>query len=124
MSLRLKIPLTVGVVLACVMAALYLVAWEVLGHSFAELEDRTVRRNVERALGALHETLEALDTRCVDWAAWDDTYEFVADRNEEYIRANLLDTTFENQRFNCMLFVDTTGRLVFGKAFDLEAGVE
>lgn len=124
MSLRLKIPLTVGLVLACVMAALYLVAWEVLGRSFAELEDRSVRRNMERALGALSEILEALDARCVDWAAWDDTYEFVVDRNEEYIRANLVDTTFVNQRFHLMLFVDTTGRIVFGKAFDLAAGVE
>lgn len=124
MSLRLKIPLTAGLVLACVMAALYLVAWQVLGHSFAELEDRTVRSNVERALAALHESLEALDTRCVDWAAWDDTYAFMEDRDEEYIRSNLVDTTFMNQRFNLMLFVDTAGRLVFGKAFDLEAGVE
>jgi len=122
-GVRFRVPLLLVLILAGLIAALYLSARFVLERSFTALEQELVDRNVVRAAGALAETVEALDTRCVDWAAWDETYEFVVDRNQEYIRTNLVDTTFVNQRFNLMVFTDTRGRVVFAKAFDLAAGV-
>jgi PAS domain S-box-containing protein len=71
-------------------------------------------------MSALSERGAFLDGITTDWAAWDDTYTFIEDANEAYIKANLVDPTFVNNGINLLLFINATGQVVFGKAFDLE----
>jgi len=85
-----------------------------------EIEERDTRRHIEQALGALSYLTSSLEAGTADWAAWDDTYIFIEDSNSEYIQSNLGDETFITLRLNLMLFVHSSGRIVFGKAFDLE----
>lgn len=47
-----------------------------------------------------------------DWAFWDDTYNFINDRNPNYVTANLNDESLENLSLNMMLFVNQTGEVV------------
>ncbi|MBE7557196.1 MAG: PAS domain S-box protein [Anaerolineales bacterium] len=63
--------------------------------------------------------LVGLNSTASDWSNWDDTYAFVQDANEQYIGDNLDTSVLINLRLNLMLFVDTSGRVVFGKAVDL-----
>jgi PAS domain S-box-containing protein len=125
MSLQKKTLLIVGVTLLCLIALLYAVSYNLLLSSFAELEEQTTRRNVERVLSALADDLSNMDAILGDWAAWDDTYNFVGGTNEEYVANNLVDGTFINLRLSLMLFTDQSGAIVYGKAFDLrnEQGV-
>jgi sensor domain CHASE-containing protein len=88
--------------------------------SFATLEEQDTNKNIERVHSALLVELTNLDTYTYDWAAWDDTYAFIQDVNEDYIESNLLDETFIASELNLMLFVNSSGGIVFGKAFDLE----
>ncbi|GAH42577.1 unnamed protein product, partial [marine sediment metagenome] len=60
-----------------------------------------------------------MDATAGDWASWDDTYDFIEDANDEYIESNLIDGTFTELRLNLMLFINSSGQIVFGKAFDL-----
>ncbi len=62
-----------------------------------------------------------MDRAANDYASWDDTYAYVADpeRYPEYIRSNMVDTTFENQKLNLIIIADREGRIVFGKGYDL-----
>jgi hypothetical protein len=55
-----------------------------------------------------------------DYAAWDDTYTFVVDRNQEYVEKNLVDSTFINLGLNLILIVNPSGEIVFQKGFDLQ----
>ena len=50
--------------------------------------------DLERCLEALNREVKYLSLFCADWAAWDDTYEFVAEPNQKYIEANLVIDTF------------------------------
>jgi sensor domain CHASE-containing protein/two-component sensor histidine kinase len=88
--------------------------------SFATLEEQDTSQNVERVRSALLVELDNLDTYTYDWAAWDDTYAFIQDVNEDYIESNLVDGTFIDLELNFMVFVDSSGGIVFSKAFDLE----
>jgi len=124
MSLRLKSILLTTVVTAGLIAALYLVFSINLRQQFSLLERQTVEEETRRAVNILLGELENLDAMAEDWAPWDDTYEFIEDRNEEYIQRNLTDEVFANFRLNLMLFVHASGRVVYGKAFDLEKGEE
>ncbi|MEM2086178.1 MAG: CHASE4 domain-containing protein [Archaeoglobaceae archaeon] len=55
---------------------------------------------------------------CMDWAIWDDTYEFVREFNENYITSNLLKDTFVNAKINLMVFFDREGKVVYVKFYD------
>ncbi|NPV72177.1 MAG: diguanylate cyclase [Firmicutes bacterium] len=94
----------------------------ILLNGFARLEEHDVRRNVARALSALHDRLASLDAVAEDWASWDDTYDFIRDKNTKYIESNLGDHTFSNLGLNVMLYIDSSSRIVFGKGFDLNEG--
>ena len=119
MTLHKKTLIIIGVTFIGLIVILYFISQNILLHSFAELEERNVHQNVERALSALSSELSSLEATAGDWASWDDTYHFIQDANTEYISSNLIDGTFINLGLNFMLFIDTTGQMVFGKAFDL-----
>jgi len=91
---------------------------------YEELEQRDTERNVQRVLRALSNEVGNLDAITYDWAAWNDTYEFVEDANVEYMDSNLVDGTFTDLRISVMLFVNNDGVIVKGKAVDLESEEE
>ena len=60
-----------------------------------------------------------MKTLTYDWAVWDDTYAFIENANQEYIKSNLVDGTFTTLNLNLMLFINTSGQMVYSKAFNL-----
>jgi sensor domain CHASE-containing protein len=72
----------------------------------------------------LFSELDVIDTTAVDWAFWDDTYDFVQTGDPAYIDANLMDATFDALEMNLFLFHDAQGEIVYSKAYDLNAQSE
>ena len=124
MSLRNKTLLTVVITIICLTAILYVVSINLWLNSIAQVEKQYTLKDVERGLGAIDDSLANLESTANDWAAWDDTYDFVVKTNDDYIQSNLTEVTFANLRLNLMLFVNNEGQLVYGKAFDLQAQKE
>src|SRR3990172_1230085 len=91
--------------------------------TFDEVERHNAAEMVERANSALQDRVKNLDTLNHDWAAWDDTYNFVQPpaENQSWIEVNPTDTTFANAGLDFMFVIDTTNQIVFAKGFDLEA---
>jgi PAS domain S-box-containing protein len=96
----------------------------ILLDSFVQLEEQNTRRNVERVLDALADDLVTLSSKSGDWSNWDDTYAFIIDGNPEYIRSNLVDNAFVELQINVILFLNASGRLVYGRAFDYRRNEE
>jgi PAS domain S-box-containing protein len=119
MTLRRKTLLIIGATFYGVIVLLFFLSRNILLESYVQLEEQNTRQNVERGLGALSSELDHLGTTTSDWAAWDDTYAFIEDADAEYIASNLGDGTFVELGLNLMMFIDTSGQTVFGKAFDL-----
>ncbi len=120
MTLRRKILLIMLLMHLLLMSLLYISSKIIVLGSFAKLEEQHTRKHVKRVHNALQDNIATLDMMVNDWAAWDDTYQFINDGNEAYISSNLVDETFVTSRLNVMLFLNRPGTLVFGKAFDLE----
>ena len=99
--------------------ALHLSSRFILLSSFAKIEERHTRKDLERVLSAIDSDLSALSALVYDWAAWDDTYEFIVDTNKEYMASNLIDEMFAPIRINVIIFVEASGKIKFGKAYDL-----
>ncbi|MCU0535979.1 MAG: PAS domain-containing protein [Hydrococcus sp. Prado102] len=79
-----------------------------------------MRINVEQVKNALTQELSQIDIIAGDWAEWDDTYQFVRDGNEEYIASNLVDDSFRDLNLNVIAIANSSGKIIFGSAFDLQ----
>ena len=88
--------------------------------SFITLEQEEAKQNLDRSILAIQNEIKHLDALCHDWAAWNDTVQFMEDRNIAYQDGNLLDTTFINARLNLIQYFDVSGRSFFRKAIDLQ----
>lgn len=120
MKLRKKTLIISGIALACLILIVLAISTIVIMNSYIELEKKYAEKNVIRVINALEDDISTLDTFVYDWAAWDDTYEFIDDLNQDYIDSNLVDETFIDSELDIMLFIDSSGRIVYGKAFDRE----
>jgi len=119
MTLRKKTLYIISVTFVSLIVILYLISESILLGGLGEIEEENTHQSVERALSALSNDLSSLEVTADDWASWDDTYAFIEDANPKYIESNLIDETFIGLGLNFMLFIDTSGQIVFGKAFDL-----
>jgi sensor domain CHASE-containing protein len=120
MSLKLKVVL----ILICVFVGYGIVDFGIqrfiIFPSFLSLEREESIKNVKRSVQAIQREIHHLDYLCWDWAAWDDTYEFIKSQSDEYINANLVLATFVDAKLNTIYFVDTTGKIIWGESHDLE----
>jgi len=121
LSLRAKTLLVVGLALALLNAGLYAIVSGRVRGSFASLEDRSMREDVERVRSAFEEELEHLKGAARDYAQWDDTYQYVQDRNLLYERNNLTDHTLSDLNLNLVVYVDRDCKVVFATGFDPDA---
>ena len=119
MTLRKKALLIIGVTLISVVGLVYIASRFILLEDLADIEEHQAHQHVERAMSTLYSSISNLKTTTVDWAAWDATYAFIEDANSEYIESNLNDETFITLKLNLKLFIDSSGQIVFSKAFDI-----
>ena len=88
--------------------------------SFLEIEQAHACNEMGLCIGAIEREGLQLERLVSDWAVWDDTYEFIQDRNEDYIESNLNEETFLSTDVNLIYFVDTAGEVAWGMAYSLE----
>ncbi len=124
MSLRVKSLLVVVLTTAILLVTSLVLTRLILTDSFTRLEQTDTTAHVERAINALTDDLAALARTANDYAAWDDTYNFMASRDTAYLDANYPDATFTNSRLNLVTLVDTMGQVVFAKAVDFDQAQE
>jgi signal transduction histidine kinase len=119
MTLRLK-----TIILVCLFLFLQSIFfginfYQIILESFVRLEKRDMVVDLNRAISFLESNIDALDLINADWAAWDDTYEFINEINTAYIKSNLVEGTFTNLGLNLMAFINPAGEVTYGNGFDL-----
>ena len=92
--------------------------------SFVLQERLEADKDLNRCLEALRREIHYLDEFVHDWAAWDDAYDFVQNTNMDFIRSNLVHTTFIDNRLNLVMLLDLDGHVLWKKMLDLETGLE
>ena len=82
-TLRTRIVVTITVTIFALVAAASVTSRRLLLRGFDEIERSIVSRNTERVREVLRIEGENLDATTKDWAAWDETYDFMADHDPE-----------------------------------------
>jgi HD-GYP domain-containing protein (c-di-GMP phosphodiesterase class II) len=88
-SLRQKTTLTVSLGVFLLMLSVYVLLSTRTLESALELEQRDLERNLVRAKNVILNELSQLELTALDWAVFDETYEFVLGKNPRYIERNL-----------------------------------
>lgn len=124
MKLRKRTLLIIGATLALLIVFLYATSSVILTKGFARVEEQDTQKNVQRVTEAISDDISALNGVAGDWAAWDETYSFIDDGNLDYVKRNIPDTTFVDIRLDAMVFVNSSGGIVFERGFDAKNGKE
>lgn len=93
----------------------YGMVWYVTERDMRTMQESEAKSNTELVERILNREIENLVTKETDWAQWDDTYQFISDKNEAYITSNLNDESLRSLGIDVMVFVNNSGELVYAK---------
>lgn len=115
MTLRLKVFLIIGTSLLLFFFLVNQSLSRMIARDFSELEHREAEKNAMRVVDALNGKVDALSVKASDWAQWDDTYDFVADQNQEYIQSNLQNEALGLLQINSVIILNLQGEVLFDR---------
>jgi signal transduction histidine kinase len=118
--MKLKTKMLIVVFLSClaVFSVLYAAAATIILPSYKDIEDQETRHAVDQTLTTINYRLTELYEKVRDYAAWDDTYNFIQEYNQKFVADNL-DPSFENLKLNIVIVADNDWNLVYCKTYDL-----
>lgn len=120
MQIRTALPIMVLVFLLVVAGGLIAGMQLVMLPGLERMEEKYAHTDLNRGVDAIENDAENLQILVKDWATWDDTYQYIQDRNERYIESNLVYDTFSNARLNFIVYFDSGGDIVFQRGFDFK----
>ncbi len=120
MKLRRKTLSIVGITIAGLTGVLYATSSSILLGSLVKAEEQEATQVVKGVLNVFTQTADDFNSRFADWSSWDDTYAFIQNRNKEFIDSNLVPEGLANLRVNIALFVNSSGKIVYGTGLDRE----
>jgi sensor domain CHASE-containing protein len=124
MTLARRSTLFAGVFLFGLLAVLFAASRMVLLKGFNDLESENARATVGWVQSALSDELGSVDDMTVNYSAWGQTYEFVANPTKEWADQELSASMLVRARCNVMLVINDAGRVVFSRGVDVQHGTE
>ncbi|HEY9805288.1 MAG TPA: CHASE4 domain-containing protein, partial [Candidatus Obscuribacterales bacterium] len=116
MAIRQKTLLAIATTLIGLNAVLYAVSSTFVLRSAKNAEEQYMQRSVKEALSILNQYQKVFVERWSDWGIWDDSYQYLQDRNPGFVQDNLQDTYLAN-KVNLVVFANRTGQVLFNESF-------
>lgn len=118
MALRVKLFWGLAAVILPLLGGALLLSAGLFLRSQVALERSQMERNLRRIEVLLRDEQSRLAAKVYDWGAWDDTYEFVVERDERYLRSNWVPESFAGSQIDLMLITDVAGQVVAWQVYD------
>ena len=112
MKLLPKASLIISLTLLIVLSIFYLIMNHILLEKYASLEQMELQGDLERILDAIRYEIKINNNKLGDWAIWNETYQFIQDHNQSYIKNNLSNDELITLGINVMVFVDKDKKIV------------
>ncbi|MBS1715920.1 MAG: EAL domain-containing protein [Armatimonadetes bacterium] len=93
-------------------SGLLLVLQVLVLQGFARVEADAARQNWHRAQDAFEQMERGVVQRASDWAAWKDSYAFMAEQDRSFVRNQLSDAALKRTGIDIVQFVDPGGKTV------------
>ncbi|WP_422101947.1 sensor domain-containing diguanylate cyclase [Vreelandella sp.] len=121
-SLRVRFFAVLGGLLIVAMIALAGISKWLIFPALQAEERTAVQRELDQARRSLMLNQERLLAQARDWANWDDTYQFIEDRNPRYAEVNFSQQMFEDMNYHLMAFFTLQGDVHFLAGLDPLSG--
>lgn len=118
MKLRTKTIITISLISLMIFGVLQGITALIIEPSFDSIEKKESEQNIQQALSTITYSLSLLEGQLKDYAFWDDTYNFVQDKNQEYLENNFVESTFENLNIDFLGIVDNDRNVVYCQSFN------
>ncbi len=122
MDLRAKTFLIIGLTLLGGIALIIFFSFTLLTDSYAQFEEDDTRQNLIKGLKVLSYEKDQIYSLTGDWSRWDETYNFVQDKNDEYIIQNLNYASIHNLGIDLLIFVRGDSTLKYATRINTTAG--
>ncbi len=116
MTVRQKILLIIAGMLIWLMVILYITTSRITLNGLAKLEDKAAHGNIDRIRESLSSEMHNIGSSAADLAKSDETCRFMQGDRGTY--ANISSSTFSGSRLSLLALVNTSGRIVYARAFD------
>ncbi len=120
MKLRSKTLLFSSLILIILVLVLLIISSLVFQDAFSGIETKYSYHVLNDELDEFNNTIYAMNQTTQDWAQWNDAYTFVSGNNPGFISKDLPNNTFSRLNLNLIMFVNNNGKIMYGKAYDLE----
>jgi PAS domain S-box-containing protein len=120
MKLRSKTLVLSGVIIVAMVLILLVISQFVFLNTYSDFENRYSQHVMKDEMNQFNQTISSMNQTANDWAHWDDAYSFVSGNNPSFITNNLPSSIFSRLHMNLIMFVDDNGKIVYGKAYDLQ----
>ncbi|HTY53065.1 MAG TPA: CHASE4 domain-containing protein [Methanomicrobiales archaeon] len=88
--------------------------------SYHDLETNHINETTNLIIRNLENEMLHLKSVAWDWGIWDETYQFVNTGDEEYVQANMVNTTFRDLHLNFIIITDSTGAVKYSQGYDFD----
>lgn len=108
--MKIRNRLLLSIFLTTITAALgtYWVSSRSMMDGFTSLERQRSTEDVFRIDQALNQMIDEIHGRSSDWASWDDTYQFMKDKNPAYIKSNMTTQSLAGMKMDLVLLLDSS----------------
>ncbi len=121
-GLRFKLLMFIAIAALLLFGFSFFAVKENLLQGYSQLEKHKTLIQLTSAESLLNEQSEQLSSVTRDYAHWNDTYDFIENRDQNYIESNLNDTTYSNLKINAIIIVNLEGEIIFKKGVDFTTG--
>lgn len=107
--IRAKLALILGFAFAVTLLCSAKLFSLIIIRDFEFIERQSMSYHIDRAQNALSAKLNDLENQITDWAKWDDTYNYIKNRNKEYLAANVIYPAFEAMKVSVIAYFNANG---------------
>lgn len=118
MRLQKKMLIVLGSAWLVFMGVSYLGAQHFLMKSFDKLERIKINENISRVHYAINQVFSILDAFTLDWAHWNDAYNYVAGTNTNFVADNIETQALANYHLGLLMYFNKKGQLLVGLALN------
>ncbi len=117
-SIRTKIIIAMSICFFLMFAVLYIVFYTSMQKMLIEKEYSNMLNQVKLAKNILMSSVSHLPSTTRDWSSWDNTYDFVLGKYDEFLDNYLTEYPFQLFRLNFLTILDEESNIVYEKFYD------
>ncbi len=118
MNIRVKLLSIVLVTLVFTITVLYLAVSGVMIKSYLEIENHNTETKINGVIRSFVQICEDYSNKMNDWAVWDDTYDFMLDKNQRYVDSNISYESMYLLKLDFLFFVNSSNEILLDCFFD------